>query len=721
MGQGEPRQLSMGLAGLSVAPPSLCVFIKGSRMDPLGIKSCDFQAARNNEEHHTKDISSRRLVVRRGQPFAIRLHFRAPVHAYLPALKKVALIAQTGEQPSKANRTQATFPISSLGNRKSWSAVVEERDAQSWTISVTTPSDAVIGHYSLLLQVSRREPRLLGQFTLLFNPWVREDAVFLENEAQRWEYVLNQNGLIYLGTADCIQEESWDFGQFEGDVLDLSLDLLSMDEQVEEWGNPAHVARILGAVLHALKEKSVLPTPQTQDAQEGALLSKRRGSAPILRQWCTGRGRPVCDGQAWVLAAVACTVLRALGIPARVVTTFSSAQGTGGGLLVDEYYSEEGLLNGEGQRGRIWIFQTSTECWMTRPDLPPGYGGWQILYPSALKGGAVLKACDLVPVRAVKEGTLGLTPGVADIFASVNASCVVWKCCEDGTLALTNSNTKYVGRNISTKGVGSDRCEDITQNYKYPEGSLQEKEVLERVQKEKLQHGADNSIHPPSLETADPLYLFLEAPSSLPLRGDAQFSVTLVNPSDQEKAVRLAIGVQAVYYNGVLAAELWREKLLLTLSANLVRRITTSLACSHFERSPPENSFLRLTAVATHSESSLSCFAQEDIALCRPHLAIEMPEAAEQYQPLTASVSIHNSLDAPMKDCVISIFGRGLIHRERSYRLGPVRPGNTLCTQFWFTPVKVGLQRLNVEMDCNMFQNLTNYRSVTVVAPELAA
>lgn len=51
--------------------------------------------------------------------------------------------------------------------------MVEERDTQSWTISVTTPSDAVIGRYSLLLQVSGRKPRLLGQFTLLFNPWVR--------------------------------------------------------------------------------------------------------------------------------------------------------------------------------------------------------------------------------------------------------------------------------------------------------------------------------------------------------------------------------------------------------------------------------------------------------------------------------------------------------------------------------------------------------------------
>lgn len=59
--------------------------------------------------------------------------------------------------------------------------------------------------------------------------------------------------------------------------------------------------------LHALKEKRVLPTPQTQATQEGSLLNKRRGSMPILRQWLTGLGRPVYDGQAWVLAAVACT------------------------------------------------------------------------------------------------------------------------------------------------------------------------------------------------------------------------------------------------------------------------------------------------------------------------------------------------------------------------------------------------------------------------------
>ncbi|ELR56097.1 Erythrocyte membrane protein band 4.2, partial [Bos mutus] len=689
----------------------------------LGIKSCDFQAARNNAEHHTNDISSQRLFVRRGQPFTISLHFQAPVHTFLRALKKVALIAQTGKQPSKANGTQATFSVSSLGDRKWWSAMVEERDDQSWTISVTTPADAIIGHYSLLLQISGRK-QCLGQFTLLFNPWNREDAVFLGNEAQRKEYLLNQNGLIFLGTADCIQAEPWDFGQLEEDVIDLGLSLLTVDNQVEKWGNPVHVARVLGALLHILKEKSVLPTAKIQTTEERALLNKRRGSAPILRQWVTGHGRPVYEGQAWVLAAVACTVLRGLGIPARVVTTFTSAQGTGGDLLVNEYYNEEGLQNGEDNRGRAWIFQTSTECWMARPDLLEVYDGWQILYPSALKGGEVLEACDLVPVRAVKEGIVWLTPAASDIFASINASCVVWKCREDGTLELTDCNTKYFGNNISTKNVDCDRHEDITQNYKYPEACTHWAEEGPK-QQQRERNGPDtcrpgrHAVHIFAIWEAVQPGTFRSLPGLYPL--DASLSSTTAASCDNQKSMRLGWNTDLKSRRqdlGTEGASPWRQWEVL-LGGFLIKKISTSLFNSNFEQSLPENTFLRLTAMATHS--SLPCFAQQDIAIRRPHLAIEMPETAEQHQPLMASVSIHNPLDVPLEDCVISIFGKGLVHREKSYRVNSVQPRNTLRTQLKFVPMKVGCQRLTVEMDCNMFQNLTNFRTVTVVAPKSPA
>lgn len=225
---------------------------------------------------------------------------------------------------------------------------------------------------------------------------------------------------------------------------------------------------------------------------------------------------------------------------------------------------------------------------------------------------------------------------------------------------------------------------------------------------------------PPSCEPGDPLHLFLEAPSSQPLRGNGRLSVALINPTDKEKEVELVIAAQALYYNGVLATGLWRQKQFLMLGPNQVLRLSTSLSFSCFEQNPPENTFLRVTAMARHSHAGLSCFAQEDVAISRPNLVIEMPKRATQYQPLTASVRMHNSLDAPMQNCIISIFGRGLIHREKRYGLGSVWPGSSLNTQFQFTPTHLGLQRLTVEVDCDMFQNLTGHRSVLVVAPEVS-
>lgn len=62
----------------------------------LSIKKCDFKITMNNSNHHTEEISTERLMVRRGQPFTITLSFSAPIHNYLQQLKRTFLIVQTG-------------------------------------------------------------------------------------------------------------------------------------------------------------------------------------------------------------------------------------------------------------------------------------------------------------------------------------------------------------------------------------------------------------------------------------------------------------------------------------------------------------------------------------------------------------------------------------------------------------------------------------------------
>lgn len=110
-----------------------------------------------------------------------------------------------------------------------------------------------------------------------------------------------------------------------------------------------------------------------------------------------------------------------------------------------------------------------------------------------------------------------------------------------------------------------------------------------------MRHEKDSGIHPPSLKTAELLHIFLEVPCSLNLGGEAQYSVKLVNLSDQEKAVQLTSALQAIYYNGILAAELWKRKQSLMLGpkgnsmAPRYPQTPASILTGSSLRAPPES------------------------------------------------------------------------------------------------------------------------------------
>lgn len=81
--------------------------------------------------------------------------------------------------------------------------------------------------------------------------------------------------------------------------------------------------------------------------------------------------------------------------------------------------------------------------------------------------------CGPCPLKAVKEGDVYLPYDSKFVYAEVNADKVYWRVKEE------NGRNKYtklgvesqsIGVNISTKAVGQNRREDITWQYKFPEG-----------------------------------------------------------------------------------------------------------------------------------------------------------------------------------------------------------------------------------------------------------
>uniref|UniRef100_A0A6J0UPR5 Protein 4.2-like isoform X2 n=1 Tax=Pogona vitticeps TaxID=103695 RepID=A0A6J0UPR5_9SAUR len=702
----------------------------------LQVKRCDVQAAGNNQAHHTAAISMERLVVRRGQPFALTLHFGSPVPGGgLRQLRRTSLVAQTGPRPSKADGSLVEIPISRLDNWTGWEAAVDAQDASSWSLVVTAPPDAPVGHYALLLRhvsaLGQATQCPLASFALLFNPWCRGDSVFLPNEAQRQEYVLNQDGTIYWGLEEAPQEQPWDFGQLSGDMVDISLALLEVirlfwppdatppPPRPWELRSPLHVCRLLNALLNSEAHRALLEGCWTGEHSDGTPPFQWPGSLPILRQWLATRCRPVRYGQGWVSAAVLCSVLRTLGIPTRVVSNFSSSAGA---LSVEERFDENAALisstSEEEDEARVWPFRVWNECWMSRQDLEPGYHGWQAIDATPQDTGRGLHCCGPAPVKAIREGRLDLPYDVATFFAATNATCVPWVRLESGALEPAFSSPKYVGNHISTKGVGSERCEDITHNYKAPEGSAEETAVLEKAwqtltERQEPGRGGTGCQAPPWLrpgaqaevEAEEPLLLFarLQAEeSSLALGRDARLSVAVASASSRERPLQVVLGAQALRYDGRALQQFWKEEFHVTIRDRHEHVLRTTLPYAEYGPALKSSLLMKVTALVRDrpplSTRSPAFLAWQEIHLAAPGLLVQIPESVTQFQPTEAKVQLHNPLPEPLADCVVSVSGRGLVHKERSYRLGPIEAGATRHLSIPFTPTQAGARRLTIHV-----------------------
>uniref|UniRef100_A0A8C5WM14 Transglutaminase-like domain-containing protein n=1 Tax=Leptobrachium leishanense TaxID=445787 RepID=A0A8C5WM14_9ANUR len=175
-----------------------------------------------------------------------------------------------------------------------------------------------------------------------------------------------------------------------------------------------------------------------------------------------------------------CPVLRCLGIPTRVITNFNSAHNTDGNMNVDMHYDTEGKFL-EIHDDSIWNFHVWDECWFMRRDIGNFYSGWQVLDSTPQEQSQGVYRCGPTSVTAVREGDVNIDYDAPFVYAEVNADRDTWVVNEDGSKEKVFSDSKYVGKFISTKAVGTDERVDITHTYKYPEGSPQERAVYEKA------------------------------------------------------------------------------------------------------------------------------------------------------------------------------------------------------------------------------------------------
>ncbi|XP_042318466.1 protein-glutamine gamma-glutamyltransferase 2 isoform X2 [Sceloporus undulatus] len=524
----------------------------------LQLETWDLECEHNNLDHRTSEAGCQQLIVRRGQSFIVTLHFAG--RPYDEAVDKLTFNVETGPCPIETSGTRSSFPLTCSLEETTWSSAVEGQDGSSVTMFIFSPPDARIGRYHLTMEASTEGQGSsydLGEFILLFNPWCPDDSVFMESEEARVEYVLTQHGHIYQGSKDYIYSIPWNFGQFEEGIVDICLQLLdtnpkflrNQDKDCSRRNSPVYVSRVVSAMVNCNDDQGILFGRWDNQYDDGVSPMAWAGSVDILQRWQKFGCQPVRYGQCWVFAAVACSVLRALGIPSRVVTNYNSAHDTNGNLIIEQYLDQNGKLQ-QGNRELIWNYHCWVESWMGRPDLPEGYDGWQVLDPTPQEKSEGVYCCGPSPVKAVKEGDLQLKYDVRFVFAEVNADVAYLMLQSDMSRRKTTYAT-VVGKNISTKSVGRDTKEDITHHYKYQEDSEEERAVFEKAQLQKS---------PPPAEEG--LKVKIKASEGMDNGCDFDVFALLTNNTPEEHRCRLMFGARTISYNGALGPECGSKDLL---------------------------------------------------------------------------------------------------------------------------------------------------------------
>ncbi|NXT51961.1 TGM4 glutamyltransferase, partial [Pluvianellus socialis] len=698
----------------------------------LRVTGVDFLKNQNTRLHHTDAYNIKNLVVRRGQPFQLQVSFSRELRAD----DKLALRFGIGEKPMKIRGTLLSLNPRREPDFSGWQISIVKSSGKECLLSVTSSPSAPVGKYTLNVKTGSNiyKPESDDVY-LLFNPWCEDDVVFLADEAQRKEYVLNDTGYIYVGSAYSIYNRPWNFGQFEEFVLDACMYLLDKSNlRLSSRRDPVSVSRAMSALVNANDDSGVLLGNWSGNYDKGTSPLDWIGSVSILQQYYKAK-KPVCYGQCWVFAGVLTTVMRCLGIPSRCVSNFNSAHDTDENLRVDIYLNEFGEKLNRMSLDSVWNFHVWNDVWMKRADLPSGFDGWQAIDSTPQEQSQGIFQCGPCPLKAIREGDVYLPFDSKFVYAEVNADKVYWivrKVNGKEKYVKINTETQGIGVNISTKAVGKDEREDITSQYKFPEGSEKERQSMQKATSFIRPSGMgmrarfastvpayDAESKPGVLrETVSKTGLQLEITNTEPLYpgNPLELAITVKTSTPGSWTIDLAGSCQLQSYTGKVEASLGYVKETVMLEGNSEAKIPLKIAADSYMKTlslVEDEVLVHIAAIAEVQETNDKLTNETTMRFEYPPITVQMPEMAQLNQEFACAFIFKNKLNVPLDNCKLLVEGLG-IFKMATFDQGDVKPGRIIKSEVICTPTRVGEKKIVAKLTSDQIKAISTEKAITI-------
>ena len=616
-----------------------------------------------------------------------------------------------------------------------WEAVTDGRQAGKLSISVWVPVGAAVGMWEGTIEtwhgdkawITKKHVLELPVY-VLFNPFNPKDSTYMQDPAMRQEYLMEDMGKIYAGSPNAVRGRPWVFGQFESTMLPAACHLLDIARiRSAERSNPVRVGRALSAIINSNdNDNGVLVGRWDGKYEDGTEPFKWSGSIRILEEYMSAGGRPVRYGQCWVFAGLMTTVCRALGLPCRPVTCYSSAHDTNKSLTIDKYYDEngeelKGIPGAPGISDSIWNFHCWNDVWMTRPDLPAGYGGWQTVDSTPQEESDNKYQLGPTSVEAVRKGEVGLSYDTAFVFTEVNADVMVFVKDETSSLGFkrTDTNTTHIGRLLLTKAVGiySDNhrgkdWEDITGLYKNKEGTLSERlSVMNAIR------GCGKSCLSlydfPSSSQQDMFLQIVDLDKGV-YGQPYKVSVFLHNQARQDRTVKVVLSTSSVFYTGVKAHLVKKGSGQFVMKADERETLSMEVSPEEYMTKVVDMCIMKNYVLVSVGETGQTWSSEDDFVLEKPSLDIHIQNTPRMGRVFNIEISLKNPLNTELTRCSFNIEAPGVIQaQEVLFRT--IQAGEHVQAVIPLLPRNKGQSTLMVVFNAAQLFDVTGTRRITII------
>ncbi|XP_030065145.1 protein-glutamine gamma-glutamyltransferase 4 [Microcaecilia unicolor] len=683
----------------------------------LKITEVDFLKQENAPLHHTAGYDHTSLIVRRGQEFTIKLICSRELRDN----ETMTLQFGVGEKPSLANESLVGIELKSASDSNRWKAVISKKSGNECFIRVKSPADAIVGRYclSVITQDNKCYTPENNAFYILFNPWCADDTVFMPNESERWEYILNDTGYIYVGSENHISGRPWNYGQFEENVLDACMFLLDKKKlKASARKDPVIVSRAMSAMVNSNDDAGVLTGNWAGKYVNGTSPLSWTGSATILQKYYKTQ-KPVNYGQCWVFSGLLTTVMRCLGIPARSITNFASAHDTEENLKVDVYLNEKGEQLNDWTSDSVWNFHVWNDVWMKRPDLPSGFDGWQAIDATPQEQSQGIFQCGPSPLKAIKTGHVHLPHDSKFIFAEVNADRIYWLVkTEQGQekVVLVKEEKSCIGKCISTKTVGMNTREDITCQYKFEEGSPEERNAMATACSYLKSEGCFSNATPLPFVSSPAIKVEILGDKTLWPGNPITLNIAINNSSTQAQTVNLIAICEMVTYTGKIMANLASITQTIEVGCQQATAVPLNIAADAYLKtmmSVEDELQIRVHAIS-ETVGTEEKFSESTMILFEyPPIKVEMPETAKLNKDFTCTFTFKNTLKIPLESCKLHVEGLGLFKLE-TFDEGDLEPGKIFRSKIICAPTKTGEKKIVAKLNSKQAKGMSVEKMITI-------